>query len=331
MTENISSEKLILKIVKWRKVFIIVSIITFIVTGTIVFLLPKQYKSTAIVFPMRQFSVSKLLTEQNFGNQEDYMQIGDADDAEKLIQVLTSDILKIKVANAFNLWERWNIKDTVFAFHYLKLKWEDMIAIRRTEFNSIKIEAHDYTANGAAQIANGISDYCDTVRFEMSREVAKSALNIVKDEYAHTLKMMSELEDSLQVLRNLGVLDYKSDVEAYTKSYAKAIEKGNKTAQAELEKKLDVLRKYGGAYMLVNENLKKYRFKYPVLKAKYDDALVNYKSNLPFKFVVEKAKPNEYKARPKRLLILGFVLIANNFIALFFLLLKEKFKTLFKN
>ena len=331
MTENISSVNLIVKIIKWKKVFIVVSILTLIITGTVVFLLPKQYKSTAIVFPVRQFSVSKLLTEQNFGNQEDYMQIGDADDAEKLIQVLTSDILKIKVANAFNLWERWNIKDSTFAYHYLKLKWEDMVAIKRTEFNSIKIEAHDYTANGAAQIANGISDYCDSVRFEMSKQVASSALKIVKDEYAHTLKMMSELEDSLQVLRNLGVLDYKSDVEAYTKSYARSIEKGNKTAQAELEKKLDVLRKYGGAYMLVNENLKKYRFKYPVLKAKYDDALVNYNSNLPFKFIVEKAKPNEYKARPRRLLIIGLVLAANNFIALFFLLLKERFKNIIKN
>ncbi len=330
MTENISSTNLILKIIQWKKIFLIVSLVAIVVTASVVFILPKQYKSTAIVFPVRQFSVSKLLTEQNFGNQEDYMQIGDADDAEKLIQVLTSDILKIKVANAFNLWDRWKVKDSTFAYHYLKLKWEDMVAIRRTEFNSIKIEVHDYSANGAAEIANGISDYCDTVRFEMSKKVAESALGIVKKEYEHTLKMMGELEDSLQVLRNLGVLDYKTDVEAYTKSYAKAIEKGNKTAQAELEKKLDVLRKYGGAYMLVNENLKKYRFKYPVLKAKYDDALVNYGSNLPFKFVVEKAKPNEYKSRPKRLLTIGFVLISCNFLALFFLLLKEKLKTILK-
>jgi hypothetical protein len=328
MTENISSVNLIAKIIKWRKVFIIVSLITVVLTGTVVFLLPKQYKSTVVVFPARQFSVSKLLTEQNFGNQEDYMELGDADDAEKLIQVLTSDILKIKVANAFNLWERWKIKDTTFAFHYLKLKWEDMVTIRRTELNSVKIEAFDYTAGGAAQIANGISDYCDTVRAEMSRGVAASALKICKDEYEHTLKMMGELEDSLQVLRNLGVLDYKTDVEAYTKSYAKAIEKGNKTAMAELEKKLDVLKKYGGAYMLVNENLKKYRFKYPVAKSKYDDALVNYNSNLPFKFVVEKAKPNEYKARPMRLVILILTLIANNFLALIFLLFKEKFKNI---
>ena len=55
------------------------------------------------------------------------MQIGDADDAEKLIQVLTSDILKIKVANAFNLWQRWKVKDSTFAYHYLKLKWEDTV------------------------------------------------------------------------------------------------------------------------------------------------------------------------------------------------------------
>jgi hypothetical protein len=198
-----------------------------------------------------------------------------------------------------------------------------MVVIRRTEFNSIKIEVHDYTANNSAQLANGISDYCDTVRNEMTRGVSSQALRIVKEAYENTMVMMHELEDSLQVLRQLGVLDYKTDVEAYTKSYAKAIEKGNKTAVVELEKKLDVLKKYGGAYLYVNENLKKYRFKYPVLKAKYDDELMNYKENLPFKFVVEKAKPNEYKSKPKRFVLVGIATTSIFILTFIILLFKE--------
>jgi hypothetical protein len=203
-----------------------------------------------------------------------------------------------------------------------------MVTIKRTEFNSIKIEVYDYTANNAAQLANGISDYCDTVRNEMTRRVTGQALKIVKEAFDNTLFMMRQLEDSLQSLRQLGVLDYKSDVEAYTKSYAKAIEKGNKTAVLELENKLDVLKKYGGAYLYVNENLKKYRFKYPVLKAKYDDELMNYKESLPFKFVVEKAIPNEYKAKPKRLIILALSSISAFLITFLVLLFKENFSKL---
>jgi capsular polysaccharide biosynthesis protein len=318
MTEGISTKDFIARLVKWKKVFLFVTLVTVLVTGIIVFMLPKQYKSTVVLFAARQFSVSKLIIEANAGNQEDYMQIGDEDDCEKLIQLLTSDALKLKVADAFNLWDRWKIKDTTFAYHYLKLKWEDMVSIKRTEFNSVKIEVYDYTANGAAEIANGISDYCDTVKYDMVKTVSSHVLKIVKEEYENTLLRMKELEDSLQALRQLGVMHYKEQVKAYSKSYAKAIEKNDATAMKRFEAKLDTLKKYGGSYQIMHDNLDKYGAKYPDIKAKYDEALVNYSTILPTKFVVEKAKPNEYKARPKRAIIMIVALIANNLIALCF-------------
>lgn len=328
MIENISAKMLLTKLITWRKTLIIYTLIAALMAIVVALLLPKQYKATVVVFPARHFSTSKLLLEQNTGNQEDYMQLGDEDDAEKLIQILNSDALKLKVAQVFDLYKRWKIKDTTFAYHYLKLKWDEMVTIKRTEFNSIKIEVYDYTANNSANLANGICNYCDTVRNEMTRDVSNQALRIVKKAFDNTMLMMGELEDSLQTLRQLGVLDYKTDVEAYTKSYAKAIEKGNKTAIIELEKKLDVLKKYGGAYLSVNENLKKYRFKYPVLKAKYDDELMNNKENLPFKFVVEKAKPNEYKARPKRFLLVALASASAFVLTFLVLLFKENLSKL---
>jgi len=328
MIEEITAKELILKVIKWRKTFLIITIVSTLVTGILVFLMPKQYKSTVVLFAARQFSVSKLVIEPNSGNQEDYMQIGDEDDVEKLIQFLSSDALKIKVADAYNLWDRWKVRDTAFRYHDLKLKWDDMVAIKRTEFNSVKIEVYDYTANGSAQIANGISDYCDTVKHEMTQAVTAEVVKIVKAEYENTLVRMKELEDSLMVLRKLGVLHYKEQVKAYSKSYAKAIEKNDAGAMKRLEAKLDTLKKYGSAYQNVHDNLEKYSFKYPDIKAKYDEALVNYNTSLPIKFVVEKAKPNEYKAKPNRLLYLSITVIASNLLGFLFLLFREKFNKL---
>lgn len=325
MIENISAKDLILKIVKWRKKFMWITIVATLVTGVIVFLMPKQYKSTVVLFPARQFSVSKLVVEANAGNQEDYMTLGDADDCEKLMQLLTSDGLKMRVADAFNLWKRWKLKDTTFAYHYLKLKWEDMISIKRTEYNSIKIEVYDYTANGAAQIANGISDYCDSLRFDMNREVSGQVLKIVKEEYDFTLARMKELEDSMEVLHGLGVLHYKEQVKAYSKSYAKALEKNDLGAMKRLEGKLDTLKKYGGAYQNVHDNLDKYGSKYPDIKMKYDEAMVNYRTIMPLKFVVQKAEPNEFKAKPRRSIFLIITVLAANLMGLFYLLFKERF------
>lgn len=328
MIENISSTDLIGKLVKWRKIFMWITITTIFVTGVVVLIMPKQYKSTAILFPARQFSVSKLIIEANAGNQEDYMILGDADDCEKLMQLLNSDELKLKVANAFNLWKRWKIKDTVFAYHYLKIKWEDMVTIKRTEYNSVKIEVYDYTANGAAQIANGISDYSDSVRYDMNRRVSGQVLKIVKLEFDSTVFRMKLLEDSLNELRQLGVLHYKEQVKAYSKSYARALEKNDMQAVKRLEAKLDTLKKYGSAYQNIHDNLDKYGSKYPDIKMKYDEALVNYNMQLPIKFVVEKAKPNEYKAKPKRLIILLITVVAANLLGLFYLLFREKYSNL---
>ena len=324
MIENISARELMLRIVRWRKTFLWVTVISVIVGGIIVFLIPKQYKSVAIVFPARQFSVSKLVIEANAGNQEDYMQIGDADDCEKLIQILTSDKLKLRVADELNLWKKWKLRDTTFALHYLRLKWEDMVAIKRTEFNSVRIEAHDYTANGAAQIANAIVDFSDSVKADMNRAVAKQVLDIVEKEYHNTLDRMKELEDSLHVLRQLGVLHYKEQVKAYSKAHAHAMEKNDVIAMRNLEQKLDTLKKYGSAYQSMKDNLDKYSSKYPDIKMKYDEAMVNYNSHIPLKFVVERAKPNEYKARPKRSIILLIIVLSTNLVALFWLLIRER-------
>lgn len=255
------------------------------------------------------------------------MQIGDDDDAEKLLQILNSDQLKNIVAEKFNLWQRWKIEKDKYAEHFLKLKWDNMVRYKRTDFNSIKVEVYDYTANGAAEVANSITDCVDSIKNLMTKDVAQQAYNVVRDEYENTISRMNELEDSLQILRQFGILDYKNDVEAYTKSYAKALEKGNNSGAKLLEEKLNVLKKYGGAYNQISENLRKYRFKFPVIKAKYDEAQVNLTKSLPFKFVVDKATPNEYKARPVRWLIILISTMSAFLLTIVVLVIGEKYKS----
>ena len=323
MSDNISARELLNLIVRKKRVFLWVTVVSAIVGAIIVLLIPKQYQSVAIVFSARQFTLSKLVVEPNAGNQEDYMVLGDGDDTEKLMQVLVSDKLKVLVADKLDLWKRWKIKEP-YAFHYLRLKWEDMVAIRRTEYNSIRIEAHDYTANGAAQVANTVMAYADTVKNQMNRAVAGQVLKIVKEEYENTLARMKVLEDSLHVLRNMGILHFKEQVKAYSKQHAKAILKGDQAAAARLKQKLDTLGKYGTAYTNTKDNLDKYGVKYPDIRQKYDDALLNYNSYIPLKFEVEKGIPNEYKSRPKRTLMLIVIILATNVFALFWLLVKDK-------
>lgn len=323
---NNESIKLLVKIYIWRKKLIIVSLIAAIISLVISFILSPQYKATAIVFPARTFSVSKLLIEQNQGSQEDYMDLGDEDDAEKLLQILNSSEIRTLIADKYDLWTNWNIeKNTVYSQHYLKLKWEDMVSFKRTNFVSVRVDVYDYVANRAADIANSIISYSDSVKHRMTKEVAKEALAITKGEYDITILRIKELEDSLQVIKELGVLDSRAEVYAYTKSMAKAIEKGNESAQKKLQEKLDLIKKYGTAYDNVNANIKKYRLKYPLIKFKYDEALINYEKGLPSKFIVDKATPNEKKEKPIRWLVVLVSTVSAFVLSLLYLLFAERF------
>ncbi len=329
--KNNDTIKLLAKIYTWRKPLLIVSAVAFIISTAISLLIAPQYKSTAVVFPLRTFSVSKLLIEQNQGSQEDYMDIGDEDDAEKLLQILNSSEIRLNVANKFNLWDNWRIdKSDKKATYFLKQKWDDMVDFKRTIFLSIKIEVYDYQAYRAAEIANAIVSYADSVKYKMTKTVGKQALIIVKQEYDNTMLRMREIEDSMQVIRELGVLDYKSEIEAYSKSMAKAIEKGNENAKINLQVKLNLLKKYGLSYESLQANLKKYRFKYPVIKGKYDEALVNATKGMPASFVVEKATTNEKKERPMCWLIVLISTVSTFTFALICLLMRDKFEVVKK-
>lgn len=317
--------KLLSVIYKWRKQLLIVTTIAAVISTTISFIISPQYLGTAIVFPARTFSVSKLLIELNVGSQEDYMQYGDEDDCEKLLQILNSADIRTMAANEYDLWKHWRInKEDVNANYYLKLKWEEQVSFSRTDYVSIKINVYDYESERAAKIANSIVSYADSVKNKMTRVVAKEALMIIEEEYATTLSNIESLEDSLQSIRELGVLDYKSEMEAYSKAMAKAVAKGDESAKTKLQSKLDILSKYGMAYQDLFEKLKKYRYKYPVIKGKYDEARVNLERHLPSKFVVEKAVRNEKKARPMRSVIILVPTISAFILALLYLLFSDK-------
>ena len=199
-----------------------------------------------------------------------------------------------------------------------------MISFKRTNFVSIRIDVYDYVANRSADIANSIVAFADSVKFRMTREVAKQALEITRDEYNITISRINVLEDSLQKIKELGVLDNKEEITAYSRSMAKAIEKGNESAQKKLQEKLDVLKKYGTAFEAVHADLKKYRLKYPIIKNKYDEALVNYNKPMPSNFIVDKATANEKKAKPMKWLIVIISSTSAFLFALFYLLLVER-------
>ncbi len=308
------------------KIISLVGILSIIFGTLLSYILPIEYQSETIILPARHFSVSKMLIEPNMGNQEDYLEIGDDDDLEKLLQIVYSDDLKILLADKLNLWNRWKLEQKQYKLHYLKSKWEHYISFYRTNLGSIRIKVFDRNADTAAIIANSIVQLIDSVQKEMTTERTETALKVIKEEYTNTIARINELEDSLQSLRKLGVYDYEAQVKAISKEYAKVTAKNDLRGKEELDKLYDILKKHGGAYQTWSENLRKYRLKFATIKFKYDQALVDNQYVLPLKYTVQKAIADNKKARPIRWLVVLLCFASSEILILSYIIISSKNK-----
>ena len=103
--------------------------------------------------------------------------------------------------------------------------------------------------------------------------------------------------------------------------------KGNKSGVERLQKKLNILAKYGGAYVSLRDALEYDKKQLSELQAKYDEAKVDAESTLPHTFIVSNAYKAEKKSYPIRWLIVVISVLSILFISVIIFGIIENFKT----
>jgi len=189
---------------------------------------------------------------------------------------------------------------------------------------AVQITVFDENPQLAADIANGISSLLDTVKNEMQRQRSVKGLQIVEQEYNDLLKEKNNIVDSLVKLGSLGINDVEYQSEVLNQALAGAITSGNRNAQTALQKKLDVLGKYGGVYMSLKSALEFKTEQLTLLQTKYKEAKVDAETSLPVKFVVSDAYKAERKSYPMRWLIMLVSTVSALFLAVIVIMVMEK-------
>ena len=286
----------------------------------------EKYKSEVILFPAASSSVSHDLLAVNLAKKE-ILKLGEEEEVEQLLQVLNSDEIRNKIIKKYDLMNHYDI-DSSDRFPYTELyrEFNDNIEFTPTKFMSVKISVLDKDAQMAADIANDISALVDTVRIKMQRERALEALALVKREYLTLNSQIKVLEDSLTVLRSYGVVDYESQTEVLTDAYGQAIIMDNNSAVRKIQLKLDILAKYGGAYVSIRDYLEYEKKQLSNLKSKYAEAIVDATQTLPTKFVVNQAVKAEKKSYPIRWLIVVVSTFSAFILSLLFLVVYDAIK-----
>lgn len=316
---------------KWRKPLLVTTVAACVISLIVSFLINDKFESSVILYPTTTSSISKALIAENFGGKDDILKFGEIEEAEQLIQILNSDEIRNSITKKYNLIDHYGIdRDDRYKRTKLQELYENNITIGMTKFMAVEIEVLDYDADTSALIANDIAALLDTVKNRMRKEIASQAFHIVDQKYNDQKNYVQLLEDSLSVLRKLGVIDYESQAERITEQLSIAILQGKKNAVVELEKKLDILGEYGGAYVSIRDQLEYEKKQLTFIHTKYEEAKVDAESNLQHKFIVNHAFAAEKSTYPIRWLIVLVSTIATFLITFVALLFWESFSNVKK-
>ena len=209
----------------------------------------------------------------------------------------------------------------------LMKEYESNIKYRRTENMAVEISVLDIDPDTAALIANNIAALLDTVKIKMQKERAYKGYLIVKREHESLKRNIRIKEDSLTKLRELGVQDYETQSEMINRQLAIEIAKNaNSNSVKALNKKMEILAKYGGPYVSLRDALEHDKKRFSEVSEKYDKARIDAEEELPQTFIVDRAFPAEKKTYPIRWVIVAVAALSTIMITMFLLVVIEGIK-----
>ena len=311
-----------------RRRFIIGMALLGLVAGIVATMaLTPRYKSEVILFPAITNSVSKaLLSEQSTG-RDDILALGDEEDAEQLLQILNSDMVRERTSARFNLMDVYKVKpDSKHKNSELRDAYDGHVKFEYTKFGSVRVMVQDKDPERAADMANFMSAQVDSVWNDMAHERASKGYRIVKESVDALTEEIKLIGDSMTVLRGLGVQDYHSQAERYNEYLGAAIVKGDQRAINEFEKRFEVLAKYGGAYVTLQDKHSNEMRRLSLLSMKMEQAKADLNSDLPHKFTVNTAFPADRKSFPIWWLVIAVSVITTMVLALVLIVAQENIR-----
>ncbi|MDT8308611.1 MAG: Wzz/FepE/Etk N-terminal domain-containing protein [Bacteroidales bacterium] len=331
--DDFNSINFLLFLWKWRKVLIITVIVSGIAAAIFsgpAFITP-LYKSEVILFPTSTNSVSKALMDETPGQKQDIMEFGEEAEAEQMLQILNSSVIRDKVIKKYDLMNHYDINPkSKYALTNLHKEYNSNITYKRTEFMGVQIKVMDKSPEIAANIANDIAEFLDSTKTAIQRQRSMQGFRIVEEEYKIMEEDIREAEDSLRKLRELGVHDYESQSEMINQQLAIEIALGRTANINRLKEQLDILAKYGGAYVSLRDALEHEKKNFAELKKSYKKAKVDAEAFISQKFVVDHAYVAEKKSYPVRWLIVVVSAFSAFVLAIIVLILIEQIKRISK-
>ncbi|MBQ6047473.1 MAG: hypothetical protein IJL38_07650 [Bacteroidales bacterium] len=181
---------------KWWKVMVIALTIGVVGSTVTAFLIKPMYKSTAVFLPTSSNRMTKAILGDRY--TYDFLDYGDEENCEYAIQVLSSQTMRDTVCSRFNLLTHYAISpDDPHKLYKLNKNYKGNVTVRRTDYLGVEVSVMDCDPQWAADIANFIVTYYDTLCTRVQHERACDAHELLVSTGNALQEEIACLEDSL--------------------------------------------------------------------------------------------------------------------------------------
>lgn len=308
-------------IVKNIRILIIVGVVAAVLSSVVALLMTEYFTASAIIFPARTNTVA--LNDYNVrrGNIGDF---GEEEEAEQLLQIINAVTLQERVIASNDLYKHYEIDPTdKHARSEMLEAYNDQISARRTKFNSVEIKVVDKDPEVAAKVANDIVDLIDTIKNEIIAQRAAASVGLVDDVYSNSKGQLDDINHLMDSLHQLGVATEQERAAIY-RAYGEALANGNRSASQQLKEQIDINKQHGDEYDILKRQRDQISDEAMGHMLFREQFLIDAKSSIAQKFIVDRAAVPDKKSHPIRwLIVVGSVALSCLF-ALILLLFKER-------
>ncbi|MDX9880928.1 MAG: hypothetical protein RBS73_02610 [Prolixibacteraceae bacterium] len=248
-------------------------------------------------------------------------------ESEQMLEILNSYDIKRRMAETFNLAERYKVApdDPYYRTKILK-KYEDHVDCKKTEYESVEIKVLDTEPQVASDMVDSIISFYNQKVYSVRAKRYAELAETYKRDYDLKVAEVDSLNKRMEVLRkNYGLLSYEIQSEQTSMGYMTALADGApKSSVEEIKKVMDNLSEKGGEFFMMEKEMQGLLIMRDTLRKRYDKALSYSTQKATFSAVVEEPFPADKKSYPVRWLIVFVSLVATEFLALAIVFVLEK-------
>lgn len=323
--DSLNSTHLLYFIYARWKMFAVLGLAAGLISSGVAMLLEEQFRSTVILFATPQHSIGEQFFEEV--KQNDLLEYGETEDAERLLQILNSDRIRSRIIEKYDLWQHYEIdRSEPGAQTLLAKQYASNVDAGLTRYGSIEVSVLDKNPQQAADMANDIAYLADSVANELRNGRAMEAFQYARGSYTQVQEEIADMERQLGELYAMGVYDFGLQIEGLNEQYATAIGMG-KTANAEkIRQQMENLSRSANRFNKLTNLLDAAYEREAILKKRYELMKLDAETKMPSAFVVDRAVAADKKAKPIRWLIVVISTGATLAFALLALLAAENIR-----